>query len=315
MMVTDFLDITLNLENGSFRPYRKDNKPPTYIHKDSNHPPHIKKELPKMISKRISQLSSSKEVFEAEAPVYNAALNNSGYTEGLQYNDVRAQHSRRTRKRKITWFNPPWNDAVATNVASKFLQLLDKYFPKNSPLHKIFNRNTVKVSYSCMPNMASTISSHNKFVLGMNPAPAEGGCNCRSGADQCALNGRCLTSSLVYKCIVSTEKEHKEYIGLTANTFKQRYTAHKASFKHQNQAHHTALSNYIWNLKSNDTPFSASWSIMKQASTYSKETMNCQLCLTEKTLISLADRSTSLNKRSEIMGKCRHRDKWLLKHR
>jgi len=99
------------------------------------------------------------------------------------------------------------------------------------------------------------------------------------------------------------------------STFKQRYTAHKESFKHQNQAHHTALSNYIWNLKSNDTPFSASWSIMKQASTFSKETMNCQLCLTEKTLISLADRSTSLNKRSEIMGKCRHRDKWLLKHR
>ena len=116
-----------NLENGSFRPYRKDSKPPTYIHKDSNHPLHMKKELPKMIIKRISHLSSSKEVFEAEAPVYNAALKNSGYPEGLQYNDVRAQHSRRTRKRKITWFNPPWNDAVATNVASKFLQLLDKY--------------------------------------------------------------------------------------------------------------------------------------------------------------------------------------------
>ena len=81
-----------------------------------------------MISKRISQLSSSKEVFEAEAPVKN-----SGYIEGLQYNDVRAQHSRRTRKRKITWFNPPWNNAVATNVASKFLQLIDT---KNSPLHK-----------------------------------------------------------------------------------------------------------------------------------------------------------------------------------
>ena len=83
MRVTDFLDITLNLENGSFRPYRKDSKPPTYIHKDSNHPLHIKKELLKMISKRISHLSDSKEVFEAEAPVYNAALKNSGYSEGL----------------------------------------------------------------------------------------------------------------------------------------------------------------------------------------------------------------------------------------
>ena len=81
-----------------------------------------------MISKRISYLSSSKDVFEAEAPVCNTALKNSRYTEGLQYNDVRAQRSWRTRKRKVTWFNPPWNNAVATNVASKFLQLLDKYF-------------------------------------------------------------------------------------------------------------------------------------------------------------------------------------------
>ena len=116
MKVTDFLDITLNLENGSSRPCRKDSKPPT---RTPTIPPHIK-ELPRMISKRISQLSSSREVFEAEASVYNAALKNSGYMEGL---DVRAQYSRRTRKRKITWFNPTWNEAVAINVASKILQL------------------------------------------------------------------------------------------------------------------------------------------------------------------------------------------------
>ena len=69
-----------------------------------------------------------------------------------------------------------------------------------------------------MPNMASTISSHNNFVLGMNPAPADGGCNWWSGAEQCALNGRCLMTSLMYKSIVSTEKEHKEYTGLTPSS-------------------------------------------------------------------------------------------------
>ena len=52
---------------------------------------------------------------------------------------------------------------------------------------------------------------------------------------------------------------------------------------------------------------------MKRAAPYSKETQTCQLCLVEKTIISLADCNVSLNKRNEIVDKCRHRDKWLLK--
>ena len=42
---------------------------------------------------------------------------------------------------------------VRFNQHSKgFLKLVDKYFPKSSILHKIFNRNSVKVNYSCMQN-------------------------------------------------------------------------------------------------------------------------------------------------------------------
>ena len=48
--ITDFLDISLNLKNRSYRPFRKDAKPPVYINVHSNHPPHIKKQLPNMIS-------------------------------------------------------------------------------------------------------------------------------------------------------------------------------------------------------------------------------------------------------------------------
>ena len=49
--------------------------------------------------------------------------------------------------------NPPFNINVATNVAKTFLTLIDKHFPKNRRLSKIFNRNTIKVSYSCLPNV------------------------------------------------------------------------------------------------------------------------------------------------------------------
>ena len=81
MKITDFLDVSFNLQNNTYRPFKKDSKTPVYIHKLSNHPPHIKRELPKMISSRISQLSSNEELFEMEAPTYNMALKNAGYSD------------------------------------------------------------------------------------------------------------------------------------------------------------------------------------------------------------------------------------------
>ena len=269
-----------------------------------------------MIGKRISSISTSKEVFDAEAPIYNSALRNSGFTEEIQYTeDAKCQPKRpRSRRREVLWFNPPWNAAVSTNVAARFLRLIDKHFDKLSPFHKHFNRQTVKVSYSCTPNMASIISSHNRRVTGAVEDHVELGCNCRSGRASCVLQGRCLTPNVVYKCTVSAQQECKEYIGLTSNTFKQRYYAHSNSFNKEANAHSTTLSTHIWELKNNNIPFTTEWSIQRLAAPYSKETQKCQLCLTEKALISLADSSASLNKRNEIVGKCRHRDKFLLKH-
>ena len=317
MKVTDFLDVSLNLQNNIYMPYRKDsNTPPIYIQRAANHPPHIIKQLPSMIGKRISSISTSKEVFDAEAPIYNSALRNSGFTEEIQYTeDAKCQPKRpRSRRREVLWFNPPWNAAVSTNVAARFLRLIDKHFDKLSPFHKHFNRQTVKVSYSCTPNMASIISSHNRRVTGAVEDHVELGCNCRSGRASCVLQGRCLTPNVVYKCTVSAQQECKEYIGLTSNTFKQRYYAHSNSFNKEANAHSTTLSTHIWELKNNNIPFTTEWSIQRLAAPYSKETQKCQLCLTEKALISLADSSASLNKRNEIVGKCRHRDKFLLKH-
>ena len=314
--ITDFLDVSLNLENGEYRPYRKDAKPPVYIQKASNHPPNITKQLPDMIGKRISSISYSKEVFDSEAAVYNTALKNSGYLESIRYSSPTAASSRKSRKRRreVLWFNPPWNSAVATNVAAKFLRLVDKHFNKESPLHRYFNRHTIKVSYSCMPNMASIISGHNRKVSGLVEKPVEMGCNCRGGKEICMLQGSCQTSNLIYKCVVSSTHDSKEYIGLTSNTFKQRYSSHKASFTHRKLSSSTALSTYIWDLKDREIPHTSTWSILKRAPPYSRETKMCQLCLTEKTLICLADHHSSLNKRNEIMSKCRHRAKHLLKN-
>ena len=70
----NFLDITLNLTTESYKPYRKPTDQPLYIDKYSNHPRHIIKTLPNTISKRISELSSTKKDFEEAAPIYIEAM-------------------------------------------------------------------------------------------------------------------------------------------------------------------------------------------------------------------------------------------------
>ena len=42
----NFLDISLSLETGIYRPYMKPNDTPTYVHRDSNHPEGILKNIP-----------------------------------------------------------------------------------------------------------------------------------------------------------------------------------------------------------------------------------------------------------------------------
>jgi len=92
-----------------------------YIDINSNHPPNIKKELPRMICSRLSNLSSSREMFEIESPPYEEALKNAGYKEKLVYTEEKEKESKRKRHRKVIWFNPPYSANVQTNVAAKFL--------------------------------------------------------------------------------------------------------------------------------------------------------------------------------------------------
>ena len=55
---TDFLDLSLDLENGKYAPYRKENNEIKYIRTDSNHPNTVIKQIPSMISSRLSNRSS-----------------------------------------------------------------------------------------------------------------------------------------------------------------------------------------------------------------------------------------------------------------
>jgi hypothetical protein len=81
MKTTDFLDVQFNLSTESYRPYHKTNSSPAYINTLSNPPPNIITALPGMVESRLGKISSSKNEFDKEAPLYLNALKKAGYTD------------------------------------------------------------------------------------------------------------------------------------------------------------------------------------------------------------------------------------------
>ena len=127
---------------------------------------------------------------------------------------------------KEIWFNPPYLQSMKTNIGKNFLHSLVKHFPTNNKMHKIFHKNTAKVSYNWMKNMDSIITGNNHNIL--NPNQKSFGRYCRK-KDSCALNGECLTPNIIYRADFSNEanNDQKFYFGLAETTFKERYNNHK----------------------------------------------------------------------------------------
>ena len=220
--------------------------------------------------------------------------------------------TKRNRARNIIWFNPPFNKNASTNVAKKFLTLVRKHFPSGH-LKKLFNKNNVKVSYSCTENMGTIIKSHNSKLVSL-PGQQQQGCNRRIKND-CPLNGNCRRSSVIYKCDVTTPNHAKKtYIGLTEKEFKTRWNNHKQSLSNRKYQNSTSLSSYVWDLKDNHNVVPhLKWSIIKETKSYSTNARTCSLCLQEKfEILFYPYKGELLNKRSELIAKCRHMNKFLL---
>ena len=269
--VVNFLDVTFDLISGKHKPYRKPNDDTLYIHKHSNHPPSILRQLPTSINKRISTLSSDKQVFDDAVQAYQNALGHSNFSHKLEYMPQDTRKQRRNRQRNIIWFNPPFSENVKTNIARSFLNVhthfVDTHFPVGHKLHKIFNRNTVKVSYSCMSNVRSIITSHNTRIIKRSQPQNSNtdNCNCRN-KHACPLQNKCMSKDIVYKATVTTNntQDARHYIGMTSNTFKERCRNHIKSFTHKKYSNETELSKHVWHLKQNKTDFTIKWSIIKK---------------------------------------------------
>ena len=308
---TDFLDVSIDLTNNTYKPYRKKNAKILYINKESNHPIHIKTGLPRMIEKRLKTLSKDEEAFNSTKVEYDQALRKSGYEHKLSYQNDQDQTSgkkrKRNRRRKCIYYNPPYCRSTKTNVGRSFLRLVDKHFDEDHIFRRAFNRSTIKVSYSCLSNVKSIIQSHNKSVIENNHIESglpKKACNCKKEA--CPLDGACLTEGLIYEAKVTAGTSNKIYIGSTGRTFKSRYGSHKYSFEHPGK-NETELSKHVWSLKNKKIHHQISWKIVKNVKQGKPSAQRtCSLCNAEKMAIAHADKRTLLNTRSELNSMCPH---------
>ena len=123
------------------------------------------------------------------------------------------------------------------------------------------------------------------------------------------MKGAGLKESLVYYATIScNDKNYKPklYKGSCETSFKKRYSNHKKSFNIPLYKHDTKLSTEYWNLKMKQLNPQISWKI--------KGIYKFYIPTSKQKLEILDDPDKNLlNKRSEIISQCLHRNKYRLK--
>ena len=74
------------------------------------------------------------------------------------------------------------------------------------------------------------------------------------------------------------------------------------------------LSKCIWQLKDKSKSYNIHWNVFMYATSYKCDARRCDLALSEKYVIARADQKHLLNKRTEIISKYGHRNKYLIKN-
>ena len=162
-----------------------------------------------------------------------------------------------------------------------------------------------------MPNMKNIINTHNKKIINPPKYNIPRTCNCIR-KHQRPLNEKCLTNNVQYKASITPNEENpktKIYYDDCETAFKRKYANHKKTFNNIKYQTDTELSNEHWNITSANKTSSESWEILGTHKSYNESSKRC---LNEKLAIALHKDDNMLDKRSEIISKCRHRNKYML---
>ena len=166
------------------------------------------------------------------------------------------------------------------------------------------------MSYYCLPNMSSVISSKNKQLLkgDQNQPPP---CECKNG--HCPIDGKCKARGIIYQAVIQTQNnETHSYVGLSEKSFLERYTQHISSFQVHDKRNSTSLSKKVKELQRKHILFDITWKILEISTPYRAGCQECCLCVTEIYHILFSPAFSTLNSRSEFTNKCRHQNKFKL---
>ena len=210
-------------------------------------------------------------------------------------------------------FKNPKDQPLYLNVQSNQPSMVIKQIPAMSE-KRISMNSCTNLAYSCTPNVGNIMATLNKKLIyqhdrSSNTQP----CNCRN-TDSCPLSGNCREKNIIYQATVRSSYSTMNYFSLCETDYKTRYYNHTYSFRNRSKRKATELSKFVWECKDAESAPSIHWKSVCRAPSYKQGNDHCNLCLAEKFAILTADPKTTLNKRTELINKCRHRNKLKLKN-
>ena len=117
----------------------------------------------------------------------------------------------------------------------------------------------------------------------------------------------------MYTVYPKNDPSKKEYyVGLTATTFKDRYSAHQTSFKHEVYGNKTTLSTHVWDMKRRNIDYDIKWKILDRGKSFSPVSNICNLCTKEKYFIIFEPEKATLNKKDKLNNTCLYKNSVLL---
>ena len=198
------------------------------------------------------------------------------------------------------------------------MKIINECFPSSNPLHKIFNKSSLKLSYSCLPNIGTSLlglvnRKTYEHIQSLHPKPIRPDCIHKTEQD-CPAGRKCNLLDNIYRAEIvhDTSGKTENYIGMCAGTFRQGLAIHKHSFKVHSD-NQTELSERIIQLEKQGEKFDIKFSILENKKSYDNASRQCSVCTAEKFQILKSKLPNIINKRSEITGKCHHRARYKLK--
>ena len=127
-----------------------------------------------MISNLFSENSCNKNHSERAAPDYKITLKNSGFNDNVTY--IPSQSKLQTPRRQIISFNSPYSANVKTKLGKILMNSF--HFPYRHDYYKLFNRNNIKLSYSCMTSIDNVFQNYNSKTMEDQSSTTIKTCNC-----------------------------------------------------------------------------------------------------------------------------------------